>query len=140
MPNDVSCPLVLSPALGDFKNCYPGEVVGFYSLGQKQYNIQYVKEGILYSDCKISGLSLKTYFNENQMHENTFEIFIDSFIQGKNMKQTFQQQKNHSDFVNLKVFKQLHKFTFSNQLLSKRIVNVFDSRLQTYPYGFNFGQ
>jgi len=138
LPKNVKCDLNFSPALGDFKQVYDGSITGFYSLGQKQYCVNYVNNDSLQSIFKVSGLCLKNKFNSEQVNENTFETFLDKFIEGSNCSKVFLQSKKQSDFVNLKVISYQQKYTLTNKLSSKRFVNVFDDRLKSYPFGFKF--
>jgi len=137
LPNHIDCPLPLSPCMGDFKHVYPGEIVNFYSLGQKQYCINFLKDGVLNSVHKISGLAVNCHYNSSKLRENSFEIFLDNLLNGKNCSSTFLQQKFRSDFINLKVLSYQQKYTLTNKLSLKRFVNVYDDRLSTYPFGYN---
>ena len=76
--------------------------------------------------------------NANKMCDNTFEVFLDQFIEGKNEAMTFKQFKTSSDFKNFKVISYQQKYTLTNKLSSKRFVNVFDARLTTFPFGYQF--
>lgn len=138
LPTDVPINLKLSPCLGDFKNVFDGEIIEFYSLGQKQYCINYLDSVKLNSTFKISGLSLKSQYNSDQLNQNTFEEFLDTFIEGANTAKVFSQQRSKSDFVQLKVISYQQKYTFTNRLSRKRFINVFDSRLTSYPFGLKF--
>ena len=135
LPITFPCPLSMSPFLGDFKNAYGNkEIVSFYSLGQKQYCLNFFEDSSvskIQSIFKISGLSLQNEFNEKILDQNTFEKFLDSFCEGENSSKT-------SDFVNLKVITYQQKYTLTNQLSHKRFVNVFDANFTTYPFGYNF--
>lgn len=138
LPNNAQCNLNFSPSLGHFKHVYDGEILGFYSLGQKQYCVNYCERDTLHSIFKISGVCLKNRYNSAQLNENSFELFLDKFIEGNNQKFIFLQKKCHSDFINLKVISYQQKFTLTNKLSAKRFVNVFDTKLSTYPFGFKF--
>ena len=81
---------------------------------------------------------MKNRYNSAQLNENSFELFLDKFIEGNNQKFIFLQKKCHSDFINLKVISYQQKFTLTNKLSAKRFVNVFDTKLSTYPFGFKF--
>lgn len=138
LPNDECCNLKLSPCLGDFKNVYNGPILGYFSLGQKQYCINYAHDTKVNSSFKVSGLSLKNSYNSNLMTDNTFEVFLDQFVEGFNVSKEFKQAKSSGDFVNMKVISYQQKYTLTNKLSRKRFVNVFDQRLKTHPYGLKF--
>jgi len=130
--------LPISPCLGDFKNVYSDEIISFYSLGQKQYCINTVSSEKVHSIFKVSGLSLKSELNSQRLSENSFKFFLDKFIQGQNTSTLFLQNKFKSDFINLRVISYQEKFTLTNKLCCKRLVNVYDDRLTTFPFGYNF--
>lgn len=138
LPNNSSPNLDVSPSLGSFKHVYDGEILGFYSLGQKQYSINYKAGDSVKSIFKISGLSLKNENNHNKINENSFELFLDTFIEGQPISSTFIQQKTKADFVKMKILTYQQKFTLTNKLSTKRFVNVFDARLSTFPFGLKF--
>lgn len=138
LPRTSSNILNVTPSLGDFKNVYDGEIVAYYSIGQKQYCINYLEHDNLKSVFKVSGVSLKNHYNSTQLTENTFETFLDEFIEGNNVHITFRQEKHGSDFTNFKVLSYQQKFTLTNKLSRKRFVNVFDKRMSTFPFGFKF--
>jgi len=137
LPRDQMPNVDFSPCLGDFKHVYgDNEIIGFYSLGQKQYCVNYLDGASMKSCYKVSGLSLSSEYNADQLNENSFEILLDSFIEGSNSSKTFFQKKTHSDFHNLKVISYQQKYTLTNHLSRKRFVNAFSDRLVTYPFGF----
>lgn len=138
LPNNLAPNVNISPCLGDFKSVYDGEIMGFFSLGQKQYCINFEQSNTVHSVFKVSGLSLKSKYNSSLITENTFELFLDKFINGFNTCNTFLQNKTRSDFTNFKVISYQQKYTLTNKLSAKRFVNVFNDRLGTYPFGFKF--
>ena len=139
LPRDVECPLGISPCLGDFKEIYSDEINSFYSLGQKQYCINLLKDNSKTDTIfKVSGLSLQNDFNQSLLSENTFEQFLDKFCEGENVSKQFKHKRFKSDFFNLKVISYQQKYTLTNRLSQSRFVNCFDDRFTTYPFGYCF--
>ena len=93
LPTNVNCNLQLSPCLGDFKHVYNNAISAFYSLGKKQYCVNYCDKESTHSSFKVSGLCLKSIYNSSRITENTFDLFLDNFIEGFNISQTFLQKK-----------------------------------------------
>jgi len=132
-------PLQVGPFLGQFKNVYDDkEIVGFYSLGQKQYCINLTDNSKVTSVFKISGLSLQNEHNENVLDTDTFENFLNSFCEGETTSKIFRQKRFKSDFTNLKIVCHNQPYTLTNQLSRKRLVNTFDEYFTTFPFGYDF--
>lgn len=136
LPLGTDCCLNVSPSLGDFKHVYSGEIVGFYSLGQKQYCINYKSCDQVKSSFKISGLSLKTRHGSDDLTENSFESFLNNVVKGISSSKVFNQEMKRTDFKKFSVLTYQQKYTLTNNLSKKRFVNIFDDRLATYPFGF----
>lgn len=140
LPKNHFCPLILSPCLGDFKNIYDGETTGFYSLGNKQYNLNYESKetNTLNSVFKISGLCLKNRHELEKVNDKTFESFLNDYVSGEIRNTIFFQSKTFNDLKEFKVLNHQQKYTLTNKLSRKRFFNVFNERLISYPFGFQF--
>ena len=94
-------------------------------------------EGTCENICKYSGLSLTSHLNSNLINEETFEKFLNDFINHTESSIELQQKIIKSDLKNLTVKSQLRKFTFQNKICQRRCVNFEDSKnMTTFAYGY----
>lgn len=136
LPKSSSCPLPFSHAVGDFKNEYEGDIINYYSFGPKQYCISTVKNGFTSFTCKFSGLSLKSFANEDKINNETFELYLNQFIAGTKESMQLKQVRSTSNFVKFTSAHTSQNFSFSNKMSRRRIIDKTDARLATFPYGY----
>ena len=137
-PSNKSCPLPLSPAIGDFKLEHSTEILNFFAFGPKHYCLNYLNStGTCENICKYSGLSLTNNLNANLINEETFEKFLNDFINHTESSIQLQQKIIKSDLKNLRVHSQWQKFTFQNKICRRRYVDLEDSKnMTTFAYGY----
>lgn len=135
-PNDSPIPLEFSHAVGDFKHEYLGKITHYYAFGPKQYCITSINDGVTNFTCKFSGLSLKSFCNENQINQEIFELYLNQFIEGNNETMQISQVRSKTSFKNLTSRKIQQFHSFSNKISNRRQVDTKHSRLKTYPYGY----
>jgi hypothetical protein len=130
LPKSQKLPVVISDALGDFKNEIFGEILSFYSLGPKNYTIIYKAENETKKLLtKIKGLSLRNIAFQNEINEDIYR----SFVESNKIESTsvLQIRKTKS-----RIAPKFQNFTFSNHLTPKRL--LLNKQLYiTYPYGFH---
>jgi len=137
-PKNLSCPLPLSHAFGDYKIEHSLRICTFYAFGPKHYFISYFdQDNVLQSICKYSGLNLKTFLNESKIDKTLFKTFLDKFISNQHAYVNLEQPTLHVNFKKLETQHRLQKFCFQNKITTKRIIDKTDVHLKTYPYGFN---
>jgi hypothetical protein len=69
MPKNQIVPLPISDAVGHFKNIYPGEIISFFALGPKNYQITFkTPNNEIKSVTKVRGFCLSNLFLENEIN------------------------------------------------------------------------
>ena len=137
-PTNENCPLQISHAIGDFKVEYSKNILNYYAFGPKHFCINYVDESnSIQNICKFSGLSLRNELNQTLINHETFEKFLNEFIQQKHQLQELHHNVVKADFKNLTVFTNWQKFSLQNKVSKRRLVDRDDSFLTTYPFGFS---
>jgi hypothetical protein len=130
LPKHDLLPVVISDALGDFKNEVPGQILSFYSLGTKNYTIVYKtpenEQKIL---TKVKGLSIKNIAFQHEINENKYSKFVES--EKFESKSILQVRK-----AKVSVAPKFRNFVFSNHLTQKRILQNKELFI-TYPYGYH---
>jgi hypothetical protein len=63
MPKNQIVPLPISDAVGHFKNIYPGEILSFFALGPKNYQITYKTSKTEIKKCNKSTRIFFKQFN-----------------------------------------------------------------------------
>ena len=91
---------------------------------------------VIQNVCKFSGLSLKNELNQTIINQNTFENFLNDFIQQKHQRQELHQNIIKANFKTLTVSSQSQKFTAQNKVSKRRFVKCDDPNLTTFPFGF----
>ena len=76
LPNSIPCPLIISNAVGDFKNEINGNVLSFFSFGPKNYVLTYENNGNVNVIRKISGLSLA---HCSDLNAELYELFLNNY-------------------------------------------------------------
>ena len=138
-PSDQTCPLPISQAVGDFKLEYSSpKILNFFAFGPKHYCLNFLNsDGQCENICKYSGLSLANSLNGNLITEETFEKFLNDFINNTESSIQLHQKILKSDMKNLTIRSEWQKFTFQNKICSRRFVNLKDScNMKTFPYGY----
>jgi hypothetical protein len=137
MPNFEILPIEISEAMGDFKFEIDGEILSYYSLGTKSYCITYKdKKGNTKSTSKICGISLKSKANADLVDENLFDFYISQMLKNKQEKFFINQKRHRNFFEKLKVLPNFINVTFSNNLTTRRLVDLNAPNFKTFPYGF----
>ena len=122
--------------MGDFKFEIEGEILSYYSLGTKSYCITYKDNtGNIKSNSKICGISLKSKASNNLVDNKLFDFYVSQILANKQEKIFIQQERFKRDLKKLKVSPNLVNVSFSNHLSTRRIVDLNEPNLKTYPYG-----
>ena len=136
-PKNAACPLPLSHAVGDFKIELSKNVLNFYSLGPKHYCVNFLDESNkIQNICKFSGLSLQNELNQTIITHETFEKFLNDFINHTESYLNLHQLIKQSDFKTLKISENFQKFTIRNNISNRRYLIDNTERMLTLPYGF----
>jgi hypothetical protein len=136
MPETNTLPIEISEAMGDFKFETEGDILSYYSLGTKSYCVTYKDtNGNIKSNSKICGISLKSKASSNLVDNKLFDFYISQILSNKQEKIFIEQQRFKRDLKKLKVSQNLVNVSFSNHLSIRRIVDLNEPNLKTYPYG-----
>jgi len=79
---------------------------------------------------------LKTFLNENVIDQDTFELFLDNFVQNIKLSYPLHQKVIVSNIKQMTTHAELQKFSFQNKISNRRIVDIKDTNLTTYAYGY----
>ena len=133
LPSHVACPLPVSDACGDFKNEAEGEVFNYFSFGPKNYILVSQKNGATHSIRKISGLAQPA---SSEINPELYETFLDNYVKDIFCSKTIPQTKQSLNLLNLTITSEESKFTLSNIVSARRVVNKIHNELITFPYGY----
>ena len=133
LPISTECPLVISSAVGDFKNEINGNVLTFFSFGPKNYVITHESGEDVNVIRKISGLSLA---QTSELSSDLYEQFLDNYAKSLFSSKCFTQRKSKIDFSQLSVKVDNYSFSLTNNVSKKRLVDKESFELNTYPHGF----
>jgi len=137
LPNNQTNPLMVSDAVGHFKNEIDGNIVSYYSLGSKNYVIVFEKNGVLKSITKSKGLSLTSNLNEQRITSTVFRHYIEQFSKEISEKKEVNQLRYKRQKLNhFQIEPTLEPLTFTNDISKKRFVSLTTSNYVTYPYGY----
>lgn len=131
---NVNVPLQLSHAIGDFKNEVDGEILDFYSLGNKNYIICFKNNtnGKIETINKVSGLSL----NSKELTPELYRTFLEKLQNDIFLALKVPNRKRKLNWNQLKSVKILQSFTLSNNLKLRRHLLKHSEHLQTVPFGY----
>lgn len=139
LKNDQNFPFKISPCFGDFKHeisehC---KILSFYSLGPKNFSIQYEDEqGSIKDTVKLRGVTLTNVLNQGQVDSKTYDFYLREFLKNKHVKKSIPQMRSRiSKHKKIKVQK-FQKIFFTNSIKAKRIINRNCANLSSFPYGF----
>lgn len=136
LPKSSQNPLPMSDATGDFKYVYEN-VQSFYCLGPKNYTISFFKEQQLQASTKVRGLNLNSLNLKEALNSTVYTQFLRSMVRKEALQIKIPQvrtRKTESKPYSKKT--RLEMITFSNKILSQRIVNTKSPFLETFPFGF----
>jgi hypothetical protein len=137
MPNNETLPIEISEAMGDFKFEIKGEILSYYSLGTKSYCINYKDpNGSIKTNSKICGISLKSKASNELIDNKLFDFYISQILANKQEKILIQQERFKRNLKKFKVSQNLVNVSFSNHLSTRRVVDLNEPNLKTFPYGF----
>lgn len=134
IPKTLQVPFNLSHAVGDFKSEVHGEILDFYSLGNKNYIICFKNEMTNTIDTinKVSGLSL----HSNQLTPEVYKNFLDKLQKDIFLALKLPNRKRKLNWQELKTVKVMEPFTITNNLKLRRNLLKNTKHLQTIPFGF----
>ena len=134
IPLDKNIPFKINHAVGNFKHVYEGEILTYFSLAPRQYCATYKAGENLEVETHISGLSLRNTITPRNFDE-ILDIFLLKYEHKMRDSLIIPATKNKISISNFKVKEYSTKFTLTNKLSQRRIVNPID-RFITFPYGF----
>jgi G:T-mismatch repair DNA endonuclease (very short patch repair protein) len=135
---DKTIPLIISDALGHFKNVYPGEILKFYTFGTKSYVISYKTENDKIKEItKVKGFSISTHLLKNEIDSHTYNFFLDQFLKDEIEKKEIPQLRQKKNVKKFKVDQYLQSSSFSNHISSRRMIAKKCQYLTTFPYGYS---
>ena len=138
MPKNETVPLPISDAVGDFKNIYPGEIISFFALGPKNYQITFKNSNDeIKSVSKIRGFCLSNLFLENEINADLFHFYLSQFLKDEVEKKTLSQLRVKKSSKKFKTISKLELIKFSNNVTNRRTVAKKCKYLTTFPYGSN---
>jgi G:T-mismatch repair DNA endonuclease (very short patch repair protein) len=137
LPKHCINPLPISDAVGHFKEVY-SNIESFYALGPKNYVVSFKEHKVLKRITKIRGISLSSFYLQNEVTTKTFDSFMNTFLSNiMKEKQINQIRSKRFKSSNL-ITTNLELVTFSNDISSKRLILKDDPKLSTIPYGYQF--
>ena len=138
MPVNNEIPFEISHAVGDFKFELNGEIQSYYSLGSKSYSITYkTPTNEIKNISKICGLTIMGQPNEKCNIAKIFKLYKKQFFFNENDYVKINQKRFKRDFKCKKIKSYFTNVRFSNQISTKRLLNLSDPYLTTFPFGFN---
>jgi hypothetical protein len=138
MPKNQIIPLPISDAVGHFKHVYPGEILSFFALGPKNYQITYkTLNNELKNVTKVRGFCLSNYFLENEINADLFHFYLSQYLNDEIQKKNLSQLRIKRSPKKFKTYSTLELVQFSNQVTARRIIVNNCKYLTTFPYGSN---
>ncbi len=138
MPKNQIVPLPISDAVGHFKNIFPGEILSFFALGPKNYQITYkVSETQIKSVTKVRGFSLSNLILENEINSDLFHFYLSQYLNNEVEKKSLAQLRIKKETKKFKTISKLELLKFSNNVTNRRTVAKSCKYLTTFPYGSN---
>ena len=128
-------PLIVSPAVGSFKNVFDGKIISYFATGPKQYTVNFIKNNRVSTVNHISGLCLNYDLNASS-DPNFLRDFLEQYQKDVAVSQSFIQKKTKTDWKTLTVKSYSERFTLSNGIKCRRKINLSSDRLETTPFGF----
>ena len=137
LPTNVQMPLEISDVFGAYKNVYEGEIISFFCLAPKNYAISYrTKDKIVKHVSKIKGISLSSYYVDEEINNSTFDFFMSKFLRDEIAKIDLAQIKCGKDKKSQKMSRKIELTKLSNQITTRRIIIKNCMNVSTIPYGF----
>ena len=137
LPSNDNIPFNISHAVGDFKLEIPGCVLTYYSFGTKSYSITHqISSNEIKTLSKVCGLSIQGKITAELLNNELFHYYIDQSILKNSKAMKVPQSRFKKDFKSLKVKSLLTNVNFSNSLVTRRILDINDPFLKTFPYGY----
>ncbi len=135
LPKDIPNPLIVSDAVGDFKNVYDN-ITNFYCLGPKNYVLSYLNKNKEKVITKVSGLNLTSFKLQNSLNPVLYKYYLSSFLKHKFKSSKVPQPRIKRLKTKFSNKLTIEMVTFSNKLHIQRYVNNRSLKLQTFPYGY----
>jgi hypothetical protein len=85
---------------------------------------------------KIKGLSLTSYYLENEINTATFNYFLSKYLNDEIEKKQIAQLRCRKERKSQKITKKLEIVKFSNQITNRRNIINKCKYITTVPYGF----
>ena len=137
MPTSDKNPFNMSNAmLGSFKFVLQEEILSYYSLGAKSYCITYKDRKQIKTNSKICGLQLNGNAGEPIINDKLFDDYLKQYFDKRSLKLNIAQQRHLKEFKKLKITTKVTNVSFSNQVSTRRLVQVNDI-YETFPYGYS---
>ena len=137
MPKTQIVPLPISDAVGHFKHIYPGEIISFFAIAPKNYQITYkTTKNEIKSVTKVRGFSLSNFFLQNEIDDNLFHFYLSQFVKGEVEKKSLAQLRVKKGSKKFKTESKLELIKFSNIISNRRLVANKCKYFTTFPYGF----
>jgi len=137
-PNNEPFPLVISPALGDFKFEIPGKILNYFSLGAKNYTLTYLtKDNHLKTIHKISGLKLSSEQNKELLNSDFYNNLLQNLQRNFYTHTSIENKKTKLDLKTLTFQDFTQSFTISNKIKLQRNLVFENDSFKTYPFGFS---
>ena len=131
----IKMPLIISPAVGNFKNIYDGNIISYFGIGPKQYTVNFIKDSQISTVNHISGLCLNYDLNASS-DPHFLQHFLENYQKDIAISQKFIQKKTKTNWKTLTVNSYSERFTLTNSIKCRRKVNLLSARLETIPFGY----
>jgi G:T-mismatch repair DNA endonuclease (very short patch repair protein) len=135
LPKNCLNPLPISDAVGHFKEVY-SNIDSFFVLGPKNYVVKYKENNQVKTTTKIRGISLSSFFLENEITSKTFENYMNQFLNDSIEEKHVNQMRTKRFKSDNLIATNLELLTFTNDINARRLIVKEDSKLSTLPYGY----
>lgn len=138
LPLSSTNPLMISDAVGHFKNVIQGEILSFYCLGSKNYILSYCdNSNFIKFYSKVKGLSLKSNILQSEIQAELYASYIESFVASQKRVKSFNQIHTKKSSSNKSKFhlNSLELRTLCNNINTERIL-VNNDIYSSLPYGY----
>jgi G:T-mismatch repair DNA endonuclease (very short patch repair protein) len=138
LPSNTILPFEISEVFGAFKNVYPGEILSFHCIAPKNYAISFkTSDNKIKHITKIKGLSLSSYYLENEINTATFNYFLSKFLKDEIEKKEITQLRCRKVKKSKNIVRKIEVVRFSNQITNRRIIIKECKYITSVPYGYN---
>ena len=128
----------MSPCFGDFKYEIPldCQILSYFSLGPKNFAIQFSQNGVLKDIVKLRGVTLSNELNKKIIDSKTYDVYLKSFLKNKSLKKAIPQIRSKICKHTKVKTQKFQKVFFTNSIKSKRIINKKCINLSSFPFGY----